>query len=192
MIDKKTLLFAVVISFLSASENPFSVAQNMQKIEEDENQFLKALGKSKKISGKKKEIKPVQTAPNEELNASNSKRVETPVSSQEKNHKVRTPVSVENRKDIENNNTSAVEKKRSSAISKKSTTAATLKLPPDKKSALNGEIPPVKRENSAVDARIKILEKNLKSVSNTKSAALSKHSSDFEERLKEAIESVKD
>jgi hypothetical protein len=192
MTDKKALLFVVAVSFLNATENPFSVAKNMQKIEEEENRFLKVLEKSKATLGNKKEIVSVQTTPDKELNATDSKKAEPQISDTEKNHEVQTAVSAAHEKDIEKSDVIVAAKEEKLPAVKKEKKADRPKPSLGKKPTPKKEIASTEKEKSAVDAKIKTLEKNLETISNTKSTVPSKHSYEFEERLKEAIESVQD
>jgi len=176
MIEKKALLFSVIISALFASENPFSVEKNIHKIEEEESIFLKALEKSKESVTVREEKLAIQSAP-------------------ESNETIVVKAVENNASIIEAGAKQAEEKEKSFPV-KESNLSETNESKSGGKPAIDKDISPAEKEDAVVDMKIKTLEKNLDLVSKKESVAKKetqpKHSSEFEKELRESIKSVQD
>ncbi|HHH37091.1 MAG TPA: hypothetical protein ENK77_00555 [Epsilonproteobacteria bacterium] len=176
MIEKKALLFSVIISALFASENPFSVEKNIHKIEEEESAFLKVLEKDRESVSAAEEKLAVQPAP-------------------EHNETIVVKAAENNASIIKAGAKQPVEKEKLLPV-KESNLTETNESKSAGTPAADKDISPVEKVDTAVDTKIKVLEKNLNRVSKKESAAKKatdpERSSEFEKELREAIKSVQD
>ncbi len=178
---KKAMLIVVLVSGVYASENPFAVDDNLQKIELDEDALLQLISKEKKVSNSQKDKKvPVKSiAPVKKIYDVKTNKVPPP-----KKEKSRI-VKVQKEK-IKPKKINIVEKKAPTPPSSDIKKVTKISKLPKKKTADLKTKESISKQIEKVDAKIKELEDKLSKINgNTSTAKITK------QRVKKPVDNTK-
>ena len=192
---KSGILIAALVSVVYASENPFAIEKNIQKIEQDENALLQAVVKEQKNLKKKEDERFKEGIP--KTKTSSMKPKESSVPSETKivqEHEVRE-TEKEIKKEIRKSNLEEVappkEETKELIIIEKVTKIAEIEMASQPEEAkVDAKIKKPEEKHKANEIKSAI-ENKVPMQSDAETKDLAESNSTFEQRLQEAIRSVR-